>query len=133
MNQLLTVFYNKPKHFLVCLHKHPGSIFDSTWVVVRLLAASYFTSSRGTSFLTFVTQLQKIHITLSIFQHITNSVGLYLSILANFTSFCPRITSFFTSSTEKPNRSSYSGVFLQQRPEANNCQTGKRSRVRNTK
>lgn len=126
------MFSNEPKHSLVCLLKHVGSIFNSTWVVVGLLAASYFTSSRGASFLAFVTHLQKMNVELSIFQHITNSVGLYL-ISASVTSLFPRITSSFTSSTAKPNRSSNSGVFLQQRPEANNCQTGKRSRVRNTK
>lgn len=127
------MFSHEPKHSLVCILNHHGSIFDSTWVVVGLLASSDFTSSRGTSFPTFVTHLQKIHVALSIFQHITNGVGLYLRISAKVTSLRPRITSSSTSSTEKPNRSSNSGVFLQQRPEANNCQTGKRPRVRNTK
>lgn len=76
---------------------------------------------------------EKPHSIPSSFQYITNGFGLYLRISANFTSLCPRYTSSFTSSTEKPNRSSNSGVFLQQRPEAYNCQTGKTSGVSEAK
>lgn len=135
-NQLSTLFCNGPKNPAVGLLKGLGSVFDSTWVVVGLLAPSDFTSSRGASFLTFVTHLQKTHVELSVFQHIlgnTKRVGMSLRTPASFTSLCPRITSSFTSSTENPNRSSNSGVFLQQSPEANSCPTGQRSRVRNTK
>lgn len=131
------------KSSLVCVFNRLGSVLHSTGIVVGLLAASHFASRRGAFFLAFAAHLQKTHARTHT-QHSVFSIRLAdcVSISAVFTSFFPRFTSSNTSFTEKPNRSSNSGVFSQQMPEANSCQTDKktesgikleRGRVKNTK
>lgn len=113
------------KASLVRLLNRLGSVLHSTGVVVGPLAASYFASRRGAFLLTFAAHLQKTH---THTQHSGFGTWLAERVSLNqtvFTSFFPRFTSSNTSVTEKPNRSSNSGEFLQQRPEAKSCQTDK--------
>lgn len=93
-------------------------VLDGTGVMVGLLAASVLTANSGAFFLAFLAFLWGQKCLLFLILSVQNNIGCHwVEVSLGFTSFLPRFTSFFTSSTEKPNRSSYSGELLQTMPE----------------
>lgn len=126
---ILPVMLDWPIYFPFMILNHLSSFLNSTWVVVRLLAPFDFTPSSGTLFLTPATYLKQINRatplqSLPAHNQWIRFIHNWKMSRSIFTSLLPRFTSSNTSSTEKPNRSSYCGESRQKSPEENNCTTG---------